>query len=341
MECLGTVVRRSKAEKLKKTLLQGHMLNKDLRPIHRGEVVIFPLNQEGEWGSVISDMEVEQGVFDFEERATRPERGYRALLEGKVPKKVADTAPRAMDVLGDIAVVKIPSETEEYKEEVAGAILEYHPRLRAVFNDRGVKGRERKRELEHIGGEKKTHTVYREWGLSYHLDVANVYFSPRLATERMRVALALDRGERVLDMFAGVGPFSILIAKKTGSRVTAIDINPLAVNLLRRNVEENGVSGLLTPVLGDAGRVVPGLSEDGFDAVVMNLPRGAREFIDTAVGACAPGGKIFYYEICPDDSIQQVIKELGSEEIKVKDCHRVHNYSPEEAMYSFLLDKET
>ena len=115
-------------------------------------------------------------------------------------------------------------------------------------------------------------------------DVAKAYFSPRLSTEHMRVASLVQQNETVVDLFAGVGPFSVLIAKKNLSvRVFAVDINPEAVEWLKVNVTVNRVENGDNP---DPGRREKGLGNYArkgvADRIIMNLPETAIEFVDAA-----------------------------------------------------------
>jgi len=132
-----------------------------------------------------------------------------------------------------------------------------------------IKGTERVRDWDVLAGE-STETVHREYGYEFELDIAEVYFSPRLATERHRVVEQVTPGEHAFDMFAGVGPYAVPIAA-AGAEIVATDINERAIHYLRRNAERNGVADRVTAIAGDV-RVVAGDYENWADRVVMNLP---------------------------------------------------------------------
>ena len=127
-------------------------------------------------------------------------------------------------------------------------------RTRTVLAKSGaIEGVYRLRDFEVIAGVKNTVTVYTEYGCVYHVDVAKAYFSPRLSTEHNRVASNVKKGETVVDLFAGVGPFAIPIAKKIKNvQVYAIDVNPDAIALLKRNIAVNRAEKQVVPFLGDA-----------------------------------------------------------------------------------------
>src|SRR5437870_3131961 len=113
------------------------------------------------------------------------------------------------------------------------------------------------RPLRYIAVENRTHTIHKEYGCLFEVDLSKAFFSPRLSTEHQRVVQMVEKGERVVDMFAGVGPFSILIAKKVGDvRMDAIDANPQAIELLQENVRANKVEAKVHVHLGDAREVI-------------------------------------------------------------------------------------
>jgi tRNA (guanine37-N1)-methyltransferase len=117
--------------------------------------------------------------------------------------------------------------------------------------------------------------VQKEHGCEYHLDLSEVYFSPRLSYEHSRVASQVEEKETVVDMFAGVGPFSILIAKTHEDvKVYAVDVNPDATRYLERNIIVNGVMGKVVPVLGDAKEIVHERLRGAADRVMSFLQRG-------------------------------------------------------------------
>ncbi len=254
----------------------------------------------------------------FPERAGRP-RELVDALENMLPPHLLASLPRAMDFVGDIAVVEIPPELEGCKGVLGEAILTMHKRLRTVLaKASAVGGVYRVREFEVIAGEAKTETVHREHGCAYHVDLTRAYFSPRLSHEHERVASQVREGETVIDMFAGVGPFSIMIAKKCGNvRVYAIDVNPDALHFLRRNITANRVEGKVTPILGEARRIVEERLLGTADRVIMNLPERAIEYVDAACGAIKPvGGVIHYYGFASSPEPLEAVKNRFIEAVR-------------------------
>ncbi|MEM2935856.1 MAG: class I SAM-dependent methyltransferase family protein [Candidatus Bathyarchaeia archaeon] len=267
--------------------------------------------------------EFEISFYEFPEHEKSP-RTLVEALEDKLPPYLLASLPRSMDFVGEIVILEIPPELENYKRLLGETILRMHRRVHTVLAKAGtVKGVYRLREFEVLAGEGKTETIYREHGCTYHLDLGKVYFSPRLSQEHLRVASQVKEGETVIDMFAGVGPFSILIAKKrTNVTVYAIDVNPDAVSYLKRNVYVNRVEGKVKPVLGDAREVIKKELGGTANRVIMNLPERAMEYVDAACMAVKPeGGILHYYEFTnasnPTEAAESRLLEA------IKGTHRI------------------
>jgi tRNA (guanine37-N1)-methyltransferase len=249
--------------------------------------------------------EFEKGLSGFEVSTCRfLERTKRSpklanVIEDKLPPHLLASLPHSIDFIGDIAIVEIPPDLEVHREVVGEAILKTHKRVHTVLAKSGaVKGVYRLRELKTIAGIGKTETVHREHGCLFHVDPTKAYFSPRLSHEHDRVASQIRNDETIIDMFAGVGPFSILIAKRhEGAKVYAVDVNPDAVGYLKKNIEANHVGEIVTPFLGDIRQIVKKEMLGIADRVIMNLPESAIEYVDVACQALKPeGGVVHYYE---------------------------------------------
>ena len=236
------------------------------------------------------------GTQIFTEKG-RQEKTLAELLEGKLPQNLIDALPRALDVVGDIAIVEIPFELEAYKLLIGEAVLKIHRNIHTVFAKVGaISGVYRLRNVEYLVGENKTTTVHKEYGCSYFLDVSKTYFSPRLSNEHWRVASLVKEGETVTDLFAGIGPFAIPIAKsQKTAKIYAVDINPDAVEYLKKNIKLNKVEMEVIPIVGDARKVVNEQLKGVADRVVMNLPETAFEFVDVACAAVKAGGGIVHF----------------------------------------------
>jgi len=198
-------------------------------------------------------------------------------------------------VIGDIAILGPKGSGAGSTKKLANALLKELPNVKCVFQQEGgIEGEFRLRRLRHLAGEKRTLTLHRENGCAFWVDVRRCYYSPRLSTERLRIANEVGKSERVLNMFAGVGPFSIVIAKKSGARVTSCELNSYACKLHEQNVRLNKVSDLVEVLNLDAGKL-KGQVEGSFDRILMPHPSASNKFLKEAIGFTKKGGVVHYY----------------------------------------------
>jgi len=264
----------------------------------------------------VPEFQLAMRVFQEKERR---EKTLAEALETRLSPHLLASLPRALDIVGDIAIVEIPRELEPHKHAVGEAILRTHGNLRVVLAKAGaVSGTYRLRELDFLAGERRTATVHKEYGASFYVDVAKAYFSPRLSHEHQRVASLVRKGETVVDLFAGVGPFAVLIAKKDpDAKVYAIDINAEAVELLKQNIRFNRVENRAQAILGDARQVVSEKLAGAADRVIMNLPEKAGEFVDVACNALKPaGGTVHFYGFIRLPETLDALKQRFSEAVE-------------------------
>jgi tRNA (guanine37-N1)-methyltransferase len=242
----------------------------------------------------VPDFQLTTNVFT---KKKQQRKTLAQVLEDRLPPHLLASLPRALDIVGDIAVIEIPAELKAHERLIGEAILTVHKNVRTVLAKAGaVSGTYRLREFEVVAGENKTTTIHKEYGCKYHVDIAKAYFSPRLSQEHNRVASLVKKGETVVDLFAGVGPFSVLIAKNNAdAKVYAVDVNPDAIELLERNIRLNRVENRVISIQADARRAVEERLMGVADRVIMNLPEKALEFVDTACKAIKPVGGIAHY----------------------------------------------
>ncbi len=198
----------------------------------------------------------------------------------------------SFDVVGDIAIIKLPSGAESKAAEAAQAIMACNTGVKTVLLQQSkVAGQYRLRTLTWVAGENKTSTTHKEHGCTFKVNLETSYFSPRLSGERLRIAKLIQPSETVVNMFAGVGCFSILIAKRQPSaKVYSIDINPEAVKFMQENIAANGLAERVFPLLGDAKDVLEAQLRGLADRVLMPLPEKALEYLPYAVLALKPEG---------------------------------------------------
>ncbi|MEP0826740.1 MAG: class I SAM-dependent methyltransferase family protein [Nitrososphaera sp.] len=219
----------------------------------------------------------------------------------------------AFDQIGDIVIIKIPDELMPRKKLIAEAILANIKTAKAVFAQvSAVKGDYRIRDLEFVAGENRTVTEYREHGCRFKVDVAKTYFSPRLSTERKRVAEMVGDNETIVNMFAGVGTYSVIIAKTNRTcKVYSIDSNAAASELDKINAKLNKVQDRIITICGDAAAVIQEKLAGHADRVLMPLPERAKEFVDPAVLALKERGIVHYFAHVKADDKKKAGLEMG------------------------------
>jgi len=331
MESLCLVVPKKKAEPVRKKLMEKGILRKDLQIRSDAKNVYFPVSQRVDLGYPLESADFKEA----EDRLT----DYRQLVD--LPDELRPMLPSSFDTLGTIALVKMADEVLPFAAQIGKAIIATQKAVRTVCVDSGVTDEFRTRSIKVVAGDKTTETVHKEYGMTFKLDVSKVFFSPRLATERENVSRQVQPGEVVIDMFAGIGPFSMMIAKaRSPKTVYAIDVNPDAIRFMQENLKVNKVQ-TVTPILGDAREEIVKLERA--DRIIMNLPHNASEFVADALKALKQGGVIHYYEIMEEPKVQarlDSIADLARREGRVmKELSRrkVKSYSPTMNFYGFDL----
>ncbi|MEM3445043.1 MAG: class I SAM-dependent methyltransferase family protein [Thermoplasmata archaeon] len=327
-------VEKQKAEKILREIKRMGLLDNHYR-IERDESFVYiPLKPEGE-----IFIEGIGGVVERElQRVPVRVRHYSELLS--LPPELMAQLPSSFDIVGDIAIIKLPEPLLRYEKEIGSAILKAMPSIKTVLLDEGVEGDFRIRKVRWLCGEKKSRTVHREYGLRFEVDLARAYFSPRLANERQFLCSEIQSPCVVIDMFAGTGPFSITIAKRhPEARVYAIDKNPEAYWLLRKNISRNSVKNVI-PICGDAAEEIKKLPEA--DYIIMNLPHSGENFLESALEKLKSSGKIFLYIVAERSGIEERVERIkariveagGRAEIKF---HEVHTYSPTSSVFGLVI----
>lgn len=221
----------------------------------------------------------------------------KQLLGSILTPEEAAQVYSAFDQIGDIVIIKIPDDLMPKKKLIAAAILANVKTAKAVFAQvSAVRGDFRVRDLELIAGEDRTITEYKEHGCRFKVDVAKTYFSPRLSTERQRIAEMVGDGETIVNMFAGVGTYSVVIAKTNKTcKIYSIDSNAAASDLDKINAKLNKAQDRIITICGDASEVIKEKLAGQADRVIMPLPERAKEFVDSAVLALKEKGIVHYF----------------------------------------------
>ncbi len=241
----------------------------------------------------------------------------KELLKNVLGEEELEIAPSSFDVVGDIAIIKIPPQLEKKEKKIGEQLLKFK-NVKTILKKEGKVGEEfRIRKYKFLGGEKRKETLHKEYGCRYKLNIEKVYFSPRLGSERERIVKQVKKGEKILVLFAGIGPYAIQIAKNREVDIYAIEINPKAVKYFKENTKLNKVENKIKVFEGDVREVVPSLKEK-FDRIIMPLPKDGENFLDLAKLVSKKNTIIHIYIFA--NSRGEAIKKIDKKVINCVEC---------------------
>jgi tRNA (guanine37-N1)-methyltransferase len=304
-------------ERTRKALLEHNLLDIDFKILSQDGALFIPLRHEvkSELIDIILGFNhYETGEMEFESISHGPKNLTEALESYLSPEEL-ELVPRAYDLIGDIAVLEIPDELSSHREMIGRVFHEVHKNFSTVLAKKGaISGTTRVREYQCLAGEDKTETIHIEYGCRLAVDLSKAYFSPRLLEEHNRIAQLVKDNEFVVDMFCGVGPFPIHIARHGNAHIVAIDINPDAIALLKKSIGLNKLVGTVEPIVGDAKDYSKSKIAD---RVIMNHPSGAFDFVPDACRILKPQGVLHYYDFVggenPEDTVMKKLTQLVDE----------------------------
>ena len=323
-------VPRQEAERVRRAAIDSGVLNLDYRIGTEGGDILIPVNADSLEGYTAVDTDLRP--------QERPVTDYRDIVTG-VPDGLREQLPSSFDLVGDIAIMKMPDDLIPYAPRLGEALIRTSPNVRAVFMDGGVKGEFRIRDLTRIAGTGDAEVVHRENGVRLSTDPSKVYFNPRLSAERARVASLVQPGEVIIDMFAGVAPFGCVICRNAEPEVVySIDLNPECQRFAEQNAKLNRIKNLV-PMTGDSTVLIRELPMA--DRIVMNLPQMADAFLPDAYDHVKSTGVIHMHMVLERDEVDDY--QRGLEErmagigrpIDVVSCIELKNYSPTKGVYVF------
>ena len=290
-------VPKREGEQVRSALFSEGLLELGARIRADGDCLLIPVNCDSYQGYEVVDAEMQVQ----EQRPT----DYRDVAD--VPEELREHLPSSFDVVGDVAMIKLPDELKPYAARIGEALLEVNRSIRIVYTD-----------------------------------PARVYFNPRLSSERSRVAGLVADGETVIDMFGGVAPFGTVMCRLANPKVVySIDLNPEAEHFARMNADRNHVDNL-HPMTGDSSVLVYDLPTA--DRIIMNLPQIADRFLPTALDRLNHGGTVHMYKIIEREDFSPFLDGLVADAaarghtISVEHSE-LKTYSPTMSVYSLDIHK--
>ena len=319
------------AEKMRKYLIQKNLIRSDLKVSKNTKFIYFPLKKITE---EINSKKIFEKEFEENKEKTK---SYRDIIS--IPDKLKNDLPTSFDIIGDIVLLKLNKDLLNYKHEIGNAILKTNKKIKTVCLIQPISGELRKRNVEIISGKNKTETIHTEYGLRFKIDIKKVFFSPRLANERKRITDFVNQGETIVDLFAGVAPFSIMIGKYSNPKIVyAVDKNKDAVEYAKKNIQFNKLLHKIEVINADAKKIKTIFKKKNIkaDRIIMNLPFSAYLFFKDALNIAADKCTIHFYDILKEDRIQgrinylkKIVKKCGFSLQKIK-INKIKTYAPRE-----------
>ncbi len=313
-------IKKQQGQKARILLLEKNWLDKD-RIIGRTQrYLLFPLIEAAEHKQLLKLFKNATIENRNLERIKKKVVDFWKNMHTLVPKKYQKLLRRSFDIIGDIAIVEVPKELVKLEKSFAWSLRKTHPNVKVVAKKTGpTKGKYRIRKVQVIGGEERTETIHLEHGVKMKVDINKTYFSPRLSGDRLKIANQVKPFEKVLVMFAGIGPYPLVIAKKQPTAdIWAVELNPSAVKLMKYNVKLNKFEKRIRVIKGDVRKEVPKLKTK-FDRIVMMLPTGAREYLDIAYKVAKKNATLHVYGFAGDEEIPaKVSSDIDKELKKIK-----------------------
>ncbi len=308
------------------------IIDKKKKVLHEEQFILFPLIENKDLidnlitiieKKIKFDLVHKKGIFNQKFKY----KSLKEALKNNIPKKFINFIPKSYDIIGNIAIIefdkfKTHENEEQYflKKKIAKTIIKVNKKINSVYEKKSeISGKYRLRKLDLLYGNDISETIYKENHCSFNLDIKHTFFTPRLVYERRRIASSnIKKNEIIIDLFAGVGPFSIQIAKDHDVKIYSFDINPYAYYYLKENIKLNKLKGKINAYNLDIKILLNSSNELGkslknnADRIIMNLPERSIKFIDIACFLIKKsGGILHFYQFCEKPNpIEKALEDL-------------------------------
>ena len=263
-------------------------------------------------------------------------------LSKQIPKNLVRKIPDKWEKTGEVLTIKLPTNLKNYEKEI-GEVYAMILNCKTVLNDiGGISGVYREPNVAVIYGSTNTETIHKENGIKYKLDPQKIMFSSGNMDERLRMANISNTGETVVDLFAGIGYFTIPMAVYSKpKKIFACEINPVSYDYLCTNIILNNVTSLVEPLKGDNRKISP---KNVADRVLLGYFGDTHDFIPTALDCLKNHtGIIHYHDKFPEDTVPddplKIVKKIAEKYDRNAQLLRykhVKTYAP--GISHFVLD---
>lgn len=290
------------AEKVKQILIENDLLDFNRKNDKNKEHIFFPITDKK--NKLLKNYEIIKKDLPKKEIKQNAKEKLFSILD----KKEIPNLKTAFDIIGDIAIIEIDDNLKNKEKIIAKAILDTHKNIKTIVKKHGIhNGTFRTQKTVHVLGEKNKIAIHKENNCKFKVDVDNVYFSPRLATERKRIMQQVKNNETILVMFSGVAPYPIVLSKNTKAKeIIGIELNPNAHKLALENLKLNKIKNV-NLINGDVKEIMPNLK---FNRILMPLPKTADDFLNDALKVSKKNTLIHFYDFLREDEFNKAHEKI-------------------------------
>ena len=293
------------AQKVKQFLIKKNIMHFDFLAVRELGFIYFPIVKKVK----VPHAKVVDTKFSFP--AKKKAKTIEQILGKKLTKNQLALIPKSQEIVGDIMILEMPQELEKKEKFIAEAYLSLNNNITTVVKKSRMHGGVfRTRKVKILAGKRTKETIHYENGIKLKLHLEKTYFSARSAGERLRIAHKIKRGEDVLVMFSGAGPFPLVFGKNSDAKhITGIELNPDAHHYAMENVMLNHLEDKVTATFGDVRKILPKMKKQ-FDRIAMPLPKTGEEFLDVALPRVKKGGIIHLYAFLNEKDVAAYRKKV-------------------------------
>jgi tRNA wybutosine-synthesizing protein 2 len=239
----------------------------------------------------------------------------------------ASLLPSSYQMVGTVLLLKLHKINAGEKRRVAKAILSLLPYVKTVCEIEKIESELRVPRVRKLAGN-GTVTMHKEHGILYRLDASKIMFSKGNLFERRRLLDKVKKNEVIVDMFAGIGYFSLAVAERA-ARVYAIEKNPVAFAYLKENIRLNKKKNVC-PLLGDNRRID---LNSVADRVIMGYFPNTEKFLPVAIRMLKGKGIIHYHNIYRKEELwdapaRHIKKAFNQASYRILEKRAVKSVSP-------------